>query len=78
MQAKPFHIYDDEFYDIIGSNPTLTLIAETDGDPLFHEATAWCVVVLGLNSWKVLTTGIRQLTRSSSSRMPERRPRALV
>lgn len=39
--AKPFHVYDDEFYTIIGSNPTLTLIAETASNPLFHEATVW-------------------------------------
>ena len=41
MKAKPFHIYDDEFHDVVGSNPTLTLIAETDKDPLFHEAVVW-------------------------------------
>lgn len=34
-------VYSDEFYNIIGSNPTLTLIAKTDGDPLFHEAVVW-------------------------------------
>jgi gluconolactonase len=34
-------VYTDEFYNIIGSNPTLTLIAKTDGDPLFHEAVVW-------------------------------------
>ncbi|GFZ51786.1 hypothetical protein JCM24511_09554 [Saitozyma sp. JCM 24511] len=41
LVAKPFHIYDDDFYTVIGSNPTLTLIAETSGDPLFHEAVVW-------------------------------------
>ncbi|KAJ0124850.1 evolved d-pantonohydrolase [Diaporthe amygdali] len=41
LLAKPFHIYDDDFYDIIGSEPTLTLIAETETDPLFHEAVVW-------------------------------------
>jgi len=44
LKAKPFHIYDDEFYDIIGSNPTLTLIATSDADPLFHEAPVWYVL----------------------------------
>jgi gluconolactonase len=34
-------VYSDEFYNIIGSNPTVTLIAQTDGDPLFHEAVVW-------------------------------------
>lgn len=34
-------MYSDEFYNVIGSNPTLTLIAKTDGDPLFHEAVVW-------------------------------------
>lgn len=41
LLAKPFHIYDDSFLGIIGSNPTLTLIAETETDPLFHEAVVW-------------------------------------
>lgn len=41
LLAKPFHIYDDEFYSIIGTDPTLTLLAETDSDPLFHEAVVW-------------------------------------
>ena len=26
---------------MIGSNPSLTLLAQTDGDPLFHEAVVW-------------------------------------
>ncbi|WVQ98187.1 hypothetical protein IAU59_005309 [Kwoniella sp. CBS 9459] len=41
LAARPFLIYDNAFYDIIGSDPTLTLIASTDGDPLFHEANTW-------------------------------------
>jgi gluconolactonase len=41
LKAKPFLVYSDEFYDIIGSNPTVTLIAKTDSDPLFHEAVVW-------------------------------------
>jgi gluconolactonase len=39
--SKPFHVYDDAFYDILGPNPTLTVIASTGGDPLFHEAVVW-------------------------------------
>jgi gluconolactonase len=39
--ARPFHIYDDEFLDIIGPNPTLTLISHTESDPTFHEAPVW-------------------------------------
>ncbi|OAL38847.1 hypothetical protein AYO20_02053 [Fonsecaea nubica] len=39
--AKPFHVYDEAFLDIIGTNPTLTLIASTGSDPLFHEAVVW-------------------------------------
>ncbi|ORY62688.1 lactonohydrolase [Pseudomassariella vexata] len=41
LNAKPFHIYDDEFYDIIGSDPTLTIVASSDTNPLFHEAVVW-------------------------------------
>ncbi|KAI1185388.1 lactonohydrolase [Nemania serpens] len=41
LKEKPFHVYDDEFYDVIGPNPTLTLIASTETNPLFHEAVVW-------------------------------------
>lgn len=41
LLAKPFHIYDDEFFDVIGQNPSLTLIATSDTDPIFHEAVTW-------------------------------------
>lgn len=41
LKAKPFLVYSDEFYNIIGSNPTLTLIAKTESDPIFHEAVVW-------------------------------------
>jgi len=44
LKAKPFHIYDDEFFDIIGEDPTLTLIASSESDPLFHEAVVWYVL----------------------------------
>ncbi|KAK6903590.1 hypothetical protein I203_107095 [Kwoniella mangroviensis CBS 8507] len=41
LKEKPFLIFDDEFYDIIGSDPTLTVIADGGTNPLFHEATVW-------------------------------------
>ncbi|KAK1492647.1 D-lactonohydrolase [Colletotrichum tamarilloi] len=41
LTEKPFHIYDPEFYDIIGSDPSLTLIATSETDPIFHEAVVW-------------------------------------
>ncbi|KAI8294414.1 Gluconolactonase [Colletotrichum sp. SAR 10_98] len=41
LEAKPFHIYDAEFYDVVGPNPSLTLIATSDTDPIFHEAVVW-------------------------------------
>lgn len=41
LLAKPFHIYDSEFYDVIGSNPSLTQIASSSSDPIFHEAVTW-------------------------------------
>lgn len=44
LKAKPFHIYDDSFLDIIGTNPTLTLIADSGSNPLFHEAVVWYAV----------------------------------
>ncbi|KAK1584795.1 D-lactonohydrolase [Colletotrichum navitas] len=41
LAQKPFHVYDAEFYDIIGSDPSLTLIATSETDPIFHEAVVW-------------------------------------
>jgi gluconolactonase len=41
LLAKPFHIFDDEFYDVIGENPSLTTIATSESDPIFHEAVTW-------------------------------------
>ncbi|WVQ75912.1 hypothetical protein IAR50_005547 [Cryptococcus sp. DSM 104548] len=41
LKAKPFHVYDDSFYDIIGDSPSLTLLADGGDNPLFHEAVVW-------------------------------------
>ncbi|KAM0221128.1 hypothetical protein ACHAPA_006530 [Fusarium lateritium] len=41
LTKRPFHVYDAEFLDIIGHDPTLTLIATSDTDPIFHEAVVW-------------------------------------
>lgn len=49
LLAKPFHVYDQEFQSIIGSEPTLTLIAETETDPLFHEAVVWYANTLNIH-----------------------------
>lgn len=39
--ARPFHVYDDSFLEIIGDSPTLSIIARSDTDPIFHEAVVW-------------------------------------
>ncbi|KAF5020313.1 hypothetical protein F66182_7689 [Fusarium sp. NRRL 66182] len=41
LTERPFHIYDAEFLEIIGNDPTLTLLAASDTDPIFHEAVVW-------------------------------------
>ncbi|KAH9884696.1 D-lactonohydrolase [Xylariomycetidae sp. FL2044] len=41
LKERPFHVFDDEFLSIIGPNPSLTLIATSDTDPIFHEAVVW-------------------------------------
>ncbi|XEV03252.1 hypothetical protein FSHL1_008539 [Fusarium sambucinum] len=41
LLERPFHVYDAEFVDVIGNNPTLTLLATSDKDPIFHEAVVW-------------------------------------
>lgn len=43
LTDRPFHVYDPEFYDIIGSDPSLTLLATSETDPIFHEAVVWLV-----------------------------------
>jgi gluconolactonase len=44
LTQRPFHVYDKEFLNIIGKAPTLTRIAHSPKDPLFHEAVVWYVV----------------------------------
>jgi hypothetical protein len=46
LLERPFHVYDVEFLEIIGNNPTLTLLATSDTDPIFHEAVVWFVNLL--------------------------------
>ncbi|KAJ5860288.1 SMP-30/Gluconolaconase/LRE-like region [Penicillium soppii] len=41
LTERPFHVYDEEFLKIIGKGPTLTRIAHSSKDPLFHEAVVW-------------------------------------
>ena len=41
LMEKPFHVYDDEFLDILGPNPTFTILAQTPKDPIYHEAVVW-------------------------------------
>ncbi|KAF5002725.1 hypothetical protein FGRMN_121 [Fusarium graminum] len=41
LREKPFHVYDEEFYDVIGNDPSVTLIATSNTDPIFHEAVVW-------------------------------------
>ncbi|KAJ8129431.1 hypothetical protein O1611_g4202 [Lasiodiplodia mahajangana] len=82
LKEKPFHVYDDEFYDVIGPNPTLTLIASSETDPLFHEAVVWYDTDPRYgdrdSNLTQLDLGTLQLTRCSSSKMPARRPLAQV
>jgi gluconolactonase len=41
--SKPFHVYDEAFLELLGSNVSLTLIASSAKDPVFHEAVVWSV-----------------------------------
>lgn len=41
LRDKPFLVFDPDFLEIIGQEPKLTLIAESEKDPLFHEAVVW-------------------------------------
>ncbi|RFU73929.1 gluconolactonase [Trichoderma arundinaceum] len=41
LRERPFHIYHPDFMDILGPSPTLTLIADSGTNPLFHEAVVW-------------------------------------
>lgn len=70
LAAKPFHIYNDEFLSVIGSNPTLTLIAEQATDPLYHEAVVWLVLLL----IKSCRRSIAVQCKKSDSRIGTSRP----
>lgn len=41
LLARPFHVYDRDFVALLGPDPTLTRIAASVVDPLFHEAVVW-------------------------------------
>ncbi|KAH7303910.1 hypothetical protein B0I35DRAFT_364025 [Stachybotrys elegans] len=41
LTDKPFHVFHEEFIAIIGESPTLTLIADSGTNPMFHEAVVW-------------------------------------
>lgn len=41
LLERPFHVYDPGFVALLGPDPTLTRIAVSDKDPLFHEAVVW-------------------------------------
>ncbi|KAJ5217099.1 hypothetical protein N7468_010107 [Penicillium chermesinum] len=41
LTKQPFHVYDKEFLKILGNNPTLTRIARSAKNPLYHEAVVW-------------------------------------
>ncbi|CAG9994596.1 unnamed protein product [Clonostachys byssicola] len=41
LLEKPFHVHHQDFLDIIGLNPTLTKIADSGTNPMFHEAPVW-------------------------------------
>ncbi|KAH0421001.1 oligomycin resistance atp-dependent permease [Colletotrichum camelliae] len=41
LKERLFHIYSSEFYEVIGNDPSLTLIATSASDPIFHEAVTW-------------------------------------
>ncbi len=41
LKDRPFLVFDPEFLEIIGHEPKLAVIAESEKDPLFHEAVVW-------------------------------------
>lgn len=41
LSERSFHVYHEDFLAILGSDPTLTLIADSGTDPVFHEANVW-------------------------------------
>jgi gluconolactonase len=40
-KSKPFHVYDPEFYNIIGSNPKLTRVFSNPNYAAAHEAAVY-------------------------------------
>ncbi|CAK7217699.1 hypothetical protein SBRCBS47491_003259 [Sporothrix bragantina] len=41
LLERPFHVYDPSFIALLGPDPTLTRIAVSEKNPLFHEAVVW-------------------------------------
>ncbi|OAA60748.1 Six-bladed beta-propeller, TolB-like protein [Cordyceps fumosorosea ARSEF 2679] len=41
LKDRPFLVFDPDFLEVIGHEPKLAIIAETEKDPLFHEAVVW-------------------------------------
>lgn len=77
LKERPFHIYSSEFYEVIGSDPSLTLIATSESDPIFHEAVTWYVSPnLGVSDFALTREGTQQLMKCSSFKMLETRTRA--
>jgi hypothetical protein len=76
--AKPFHVYDPDFYDIIGNDPTLTVLASQGTNPLYHEAVVWWVFPRFLEPWPDVHPGTHPPTRFSSCRMLAQQLPALV
>lgn len=54
LLERPFHIHHPDFLDIIGQSPTLTKIADTGKNPMFHEAPVWFV-----SSTSIMASGQR-------------------
>lgn len=82
LHAKPFHIYDMDFLAVIGDSPTLTMIAKTTVDPLFHEAATWWALLAPVGLYHHLTAlprpGTRPRMRCSLARMQAPLPPALA
>ncbi|OAQ99038.1 hypothetical protein LLEC1_04594 [Akanthomyces lecanii] len=45
LRDRPFLVFDPELLEIIGHEPKLAVVAESEKDPLFHEAVVWVETV---------------------------------
>jgi gluconolactonase len=80
VAAQPFAVYSKEFFDVVGDDPDLKLIAEETAFPFAHEAGIWIPstreVFFTSNQFRPNDTAKHKIITISKIRIPESREAA--